>query len=46
MKTPPTSVALFAIAAILGAVGQYLYKTGASRITNSFLSYFNLPLLN
>jgi len=44
MKTPLTSVALFALAAILGAVGQYLYKTGAGRITTSFSSYLSLPL--
>jgi drug/metabolite transporter (DMT)-like permease len=29
MQTPARSIALFLIAAILGAVGQYLYREGA-----------------
>lgn len=44
MRTPLSSVGLFAVAAVLGAIGQYLYKTGAARTTASFSSYLNLPL--
>ena len=45
MKTPIVSIILFAIAAVLGAAGQFLYKSGATRITNSPWSVFNLRLL-
>jgi hypothetical protein len=34
MKTPVASVFMFAVAAGVGAVGQYLYKRGAERITD------------
>lgn len=44
MKTPVSSIVLFAIAAVLGAVGQFLYKSGAMQITNSFLTLLNLRL--
>ena len=44
MKTPLGSIFLFIIAAILGAVGQFLYKCGAARITGSLWSYLNLWL--
>jgi multidrug transporter EmrE-like cation transporter len=46
MKTPIVSIILFAIAAVLGAAGQFLYKSGAARITNSPWSAFNLRLLS
>ncbi len=39
MKTPASSVAMFLAAAFLGALGQYLYKTGADRATESWDSY-------
>ena len=39
MKTPTTSIILFAIAAFLGAVGQYLYKSGADRAGNTIGGY-------
>src|SRR5689334_7414844 len=39
MKTPLASIALFAIAAVLGAVGQFLYKAGAEHAKRSLLSY-------
>jgi multidrug transporter EmrE-like cation transporter len=39
MKTPVISVVLFAIAALAGAVGQYLYKTGADQASGSVSSY-------
>ena len=45
MKTPGLSIALFAIAAVLGAIGQYLYKSGAAQISHSMWSVFNLRLL-
>ena len=45
MKTPIVSIILFAIAAVLGAAGQFLYKSGAVRITNSPWSFLNLRLL-
>lgn len=39
MKTPTLSIVLFVLAALFGAVGQYLYKSGAERATGSFASY-------
>src|SRR3954471_16104853 len=45
MKTPPVSIILFAIAAVLGAAGQFFYKTGAARTTGSPVSYLNPWLL-
>ena len=45
MKTPILSIFLFVIAAVLGAAGQFFYKTGAGKITGSPLSYFNVWLL-
>jgi hypothetical protein len=35
MKTPIMSVALFTVAALPGAAGQFLYKSGAKRIADS-----------
>jgi hypothetical protein len=46
MTTPPVSIALFAIAAFVGALGQFLYKSRADRATGSVASYlFNARLL-
>jgi multidrug transporter EmrE-like cation transporter len=45
MKTPAVSIALFAIAAVLGAVGQFLYKSGAAQIGSSPWSFLNPRLL-
>ena len=45
MKTPIISVVLFVIAALLGAVGQYLYKTGADLTSNTLKSYLLNPRL-
>lgn len=46
MKTPVLSIVLFILAALFGAVGQFLYKSGAERATGSWLSYVaNPPLL-
>ena len=39
MTTPPASIALFALAALLGAVGQFLYKSGAEAATGGLSSY-------
>jgi multidrug transporter EmrE-like cation transporter len=46
MQTPVLSIVFFILAALLGAVGQFLYKSGAERTTGSWLSYLaNPPLL-
>ncbi|MEZ6061685.1 MAG: hypothetical protein R3C19_15160 [Planctomycetaceae bacterium] len=45
MKTPAVSVVLFAIAALLGAIGQYLYKSGAESAQGSVMSYVVNPRL-
>jgi multidrug transporter EmrE-like cation transporter len=39
MPTPVTSVVLFLIASLAGAVGQFLYKSGADRATAGWTSY-------
>ncbi len=39
MKTPFVSVLFFLVASIFGAVGQFLYKSGADRTTGSLASY-------
>ncbi len=39
MRTPLLSITLFLIASLLGAVGQFLYKSGAERTTASVASY-------
>ena len=41
MNAPVLSIALFALAAVLGAVGQFLYKSGAERATGTLVSYLN-----
>ncbi len=37
MNTPLTSMLMFLIAALLGAVGQFLYKTGAEQASGALL---------
>lgn len=37
--TPPLSMVFFLVAAALGAVGQFLYKSGAQRAGSSVASY-------
>ena len=37
--TPATSIVLFALAAMIGAVGQFLYKSGADSATGGALGY-------
>ena len=39
MKTPAASVLMFLVAALLGAVGQFLYKSGADRAAGGASSY-------
>ncbi|MCZ6834948.1 MAG: hypothetical protein O7G85_04170 [Planctomycetota bacterium] len=39
MKTPVSSMLMFLIAAILGAIGQYLYKSGSETTDHRILSY-------
>jgi drug/metabolite transporter (DMT)-like permease len=45
MRTPPVSIAFFLLASLLGAAGQFLYKSGAARTTTSPLSYLNPRIL-
>ncbi len=37
--TPISSMVLFLIAALVGALGQFLYKSGAEQTTDNWLSY-------
>jgi multidrug transporter EmrE-like cation transporter len=39
MSTPPLSMALFALAAAFGALGQFLYKSGAAHATGGLASW-------
>ncbi len=39
MRTPLTSIVFFLLASLLGAVGQFLYKSGAERATPSLRGY-------
>ena len=39
MTTPTTSILLFMAAALIGAVGQFLYKSGADAATGGVASY-------
>jgi multidrug transporter EmrE-like cation transporter len=44
-STPASSMILFLIAAIVGAIGQFLYKSGAEVTSEQWLSYlFNWRL--
>lgn len=46
MKTPVFSVGCFVVAALLGAVRQFLYKSGAERSTGGVAGYLlNVRLL-
>lgn len=45
-STPPISIVLFLIAAVLGAVGQFLYKSGANVASGGAVGYLlNVRLL-
>lgn len=39
MRTPAASILYFPAASLLGAVGRFLYKTGADRAAGSLASY-------
>lgn len=39
MDTPPISILYFIVASLLGAIGQFLYKSGAERTTDALVSY-------
>lgn len=43
MKTPAFSILCFIVAALLGALGQFLYKTGADRATSGWSGYLLNP---
>ena len=45
MPTPIISIVLFLIASLLGALGQYLYKSGADSAAGSIASYLINPRL-
>ena len=45
MTTPLLSIVLFVVAAFLGALGQFLYKSGAERATAGIMSYLVNPRL-
>jgi multidrug transporter EmrE-like cation transporter len=42
--TPAASMVLFLVAALAGALGQFLYKSGAEQTTDHWLSYLNWRL--
>ena len=43
MHTPISSILFFLAASVLGAVGQFLYKSGADAATGGVMSYINNP---
>ncbi|MBI5864656.1 MAG: hypothetical protein HZB38_09135 [Planctomycetes bacterium] len=43
MRTPLQSIVLFVAASLLGALGQFLYKSGADRTTERWASYVINP---
>ena len=45
MATPVASIVMFLVAAFLGALGQYLYKSGADTTGGSVQSYLLNPRL-
>lgn len=45
MQTPIASILMFIVAAMLGAIGQFLYKAGADRTSATLSSYLLNPLL-
>jgi len=45
VQTPPLSIGMFLLAAMLGALGQYLYKSGADAAGVSVASYLINPRL-
>jgi multidrug transporter EmrE-like cation transporter len=45
MTTPALSIAMFVAAALFGALGQYLYKSGADAASGTIASYIVNPRL-
>jgi multidrug transporter EmrE-like cation transporter len=45
MRTPTLSILFFLIASLLGAAGQFLYKSGAERAGGTLASYLNARIL-
>jgi uncharacterized membrane protein len=45
MQTPVASIIMFVVAAFVGALGQFLYKAGADRTSETWTSYALNPLL-
>lgn len=45
MRTPSMSIVLFLLAGAFGAIGQFLYKSGAERATGGVMSYVLNPRL-
>ena len=45
MDTPVISIVCFAVAALVGAVGQFLYKNGSAAANGGWTSYLNVQLL-
>ena len=45
MRTPLASIAMFLAASLFGAIGQYLYKSGADQAQGGFLSFINPRIL-
>ena len=39
MRTPPLAIIFFVIAAVLGALGQFFYKSGAEKTDDAIWSY-------
>ena len=47
MRTSPLAIIFFVIAAFLGALGQFFYKSGAEKANSTLVSYlFNARLLS
>lgn len=47
MRTPTSSILFFLIAAFLGTLGQFLYKSGAESVRGTFFSYLlNVQILS
>lgn len=44
-STPLLSILMFLVASLLGALGQYLYKSGAERVNGTLLAYITSPRL-
>lgn len=46
MNTPVASILLFVLASLFGAVGQFLYKSGADSVEGSLVNYLtNIRIL-